>query len=155
MAELENTTPLIDNPGGENNIPSKDVKTDGENEFKINEIIEKQMEAFKNTFMAQFNEEYSHKLDKLKSDNLELEEKKQRFAVSEELRIEGLDGDWIDFAYNKDFEISKMKITQLKGLIDKEVQKGVLNRLRAGSYVPPEDHGGDFTPSKDKPQYFL
>lgn len=156
MEDVLDTTPPIEIDSQEgSNIPSKDLNTDGENEFKINEIIEKQMEAFKDTFMAQFNKEYSEKLSKFKSDNLELEEKKQRLAVGEELRIAGLDGDWMDFVYDKDFEISKMKITRLEGLIKSEVDKGVLERFKEANYIPPPSSKEINIRSTNKPKYFL
>ena len=157
MADAVNTVPPVEsNPVEGSNIPSKDDNASkGDNDFKINELIEKQMEAFKDTFISQFNKEYSDKLTKLENGNLELEEKKQRLIVSEELRNAGLEGDWIDFAYDKDLEICKMKIIQIKAMIKVEVDKGIQERLKT-SYVPPTNYAGKFTQNnKDKPSYFV
>lgn len=158
MADVENTVPPVESdPGEGSNIPSKDVNTpSGENEFKIKELIEKQMEVFKDTFISQFNKEYSDKLTKLENDNLELEEKKQRLIVGEELRNAGLDGSLIDFVYDKDIAVSKMKINQLKEIIEVETNRKVLERFKESSYVPPSNYDGGFTPgNKNKPSYFL
>lgn len=155
MEDVNTTPPMSNDPEGGSNIPpEKDDAPKDNNELKINELIEKQMKAFQDNFITQFNKEYSDKLTKLQSDNLELEEKKQRLIIGEELRDADLDGSLIDFVYDKDIEVSKIKITQLKELIEVAAERKITERLKLNAYTPPTNVEG-FTQNKEKPKYFL
>jgi len=139
-------------PEGGSNIPSK-VTPPGDSDLNAN--MEKQMQIFKENFMAQFDDEYKEKITKLNSDNGELEERKQRLAVSEEIRALGIDSNFIDFVYDKDIEISKVKIKQLEGMIKSEADKETNKRMRVNSYTPPKNNGNITTKGKSKPKYFI
>lgn len=155
MADVANTSPIDNNPEGGNNIPPNNVDDpNGNNELGVKELIENQMKVFQNNFITQFNKEYSDKLTKLQSDNLELEGKKQRLIIGEELRAADLDGSLIDFVYDKDIEVSKMKITQLKELINAAAERKVHNKLKEFSYVPGSNDE-NFIQNKEKPKYFI
>jgi len=140
----DNTPPVVTPPKGD------------ENNDKMNEMIALQMKTFQENLMAQFDGDFKEKLSKLESDKSELEEKKQRLVVMEALRESNLDSSLIDFVYDKDIEISKVKMKQLGDIIAIEVQKGVFDRFKKSSYTPPSDNGGGFSaPGKEKPKYFV
>ena len=124
---------------------------------KMNEMIALQMKTFQDNLMAQFETDYKEKLNKLNTENGELEEKKQRLAVVETLRASNIDSEFLDFVYDKDIEIVKVKIKQLGDLIKLETDRGVLERFKTNCYTPPSSNdfgvfGGE---SKPKPKYFV
>lgn len=138
----------------ETETDKKDVNNDNE-KLDINKIIEKQMKAFQDSFIEQFNKEYSDKLDKLKNDNIELESKKQRILISEELRTNGLDGSLIDLVYDDDIEIVKARISQLNKVIETEALKIVDEKFRNNSYIPGGNSEIPNINNENKPKYFI
>lgn len=168
MAEVNNNTPPTDggtpptDPIKDNGIDDKtnntntdDKNTDPET-LKINEIIQKQIGTFQDSFIKKFNEEYQDKLSKLKSDQNELSEKKQQLAVIDELKTAKMDSSLIDFVYDKDIEVSKIKIKQLSDLITVEVQRGIEDRLRKNAYTPPKGTDNtNFSSNFKKPKYVV
>lgn len=147
MADIDKTPPI---DGG--NPPDNKIIDD----TKINEIIEKQFGTLKDDFMKKFSSEYGDKISKLQSSQKELDEKKQRLAVIDELKAAKMDSSLIDYVYDKDIEISKVKIKQLGDLIAAEVQKGVEERIKSSSYVPPEnDNNSDFLGNFKRPKYVV
>jgi hypothetical protein len=143
-------------PEGEVLPPPSNPPPANDPEFKIKELMQKQMKEFQDGLIAQLEKDYKEKLAKIQNDSHELEEKKQRLAISEELRAVGMDGGLIDFVYDKDIEISKGKIKQLKELIEIEINKGIQERLKASSYVPPKSEGNSqYDNNITKPKYFV
>jgi ABC-type phosphate transport system substrate-binding protein len=108
------------------------VDTISKDNTNINDLIQKQMKNL-------FDNEYKDKFSELQTSQNELEDKKQHIAVLDEMKAAGMDSSLIDFVYDKDIEASKLKIKQLKGLIDTEVQKGVEARMK-NNYIPPTNH---------------
>lgn len=135
--------------------PNDDKNKSPEN-LKINEIIQEQIEAFKKDIKKQFDDEYKSKLSDLQNSKNELEEKKHRIAIMDELKAVNMDSSLIDFVYDKDIEASKIKIKQLDKIIKAEVQKGVEERIHSSIYIPPKnDENADFNSRKTKPRYFI
>jgi hypothetical protein len=129
----------------EENIPPVVAPSNDEN--NINEIIQKQI---KNVF----DTEYKNKFSELQTSQSQLEDKKQHIAVLDEMKAAGIDSSLIDFVYDKDIKASKLKIKQLKGLIDAEVQKGVEARMK-GTFKPPANHGNTTSGSFKMPKYWI
>lgn len=127
---------------------------DSPDSTEINELIQKQLKAFQEEFKKQFDNEYKSKLAELQNNQNELEEKKQYLKVIDELKAANMDSGLIDFVYDRDIEVSKVKIKQLKDLITVEVQKGVEERIKQISYTPPNSNGNIDT-NKPKPRYFI
>lgn len=144
MADIDNTPPV---DGG--NPPDDKVIDD----TKINELIQKQFGALKDDFMKKFTTEYDDKISKLQSSQKELDEKKQRLAVLDELKAAKMDSSLIDYVYDKDIEVSKVKIKQLSGLITAEVKKGIEERLK-GTYKPHQNNTNTLGGFK-KPKYVV
>ena len=156
---MANIVPPVEVDPVEGNTPPPVVtppKGD-ENSVKMSEMIALQMKAFQENLMAQFNGDYTEKLNKLNADNSELEDKKHRLAVAETLRASDMDSEFLDFVYDKDPEIVKVKIKQLSDLMTIAVNKGITERLIKSSYTPPGGTGsGDFGGiSSNKPKYFV
>lgn len=156
---MANIVPPVEVDPVEGNTPPPVVtppKGD-DNNAKMTEMIALQMKAFQETLMAQFDGDYTAKLNKLNADNNELEDKKQRLAVAETLRASNMDGGLIDFVFDKDPEIVKVKIKQLGDLIKLEADRNVMARFKANSYIPPSGNNSDGfgTASKPKPKYFV
>jgi hypothetical protein len=155
MADI--VPPVVDIPLEGDNTPPVVIPPAGDDSnAKMNEMIQEQMKIFQENLMKQFDGDYKEKLNKLNADNSELEEKKQRLLVGETLRSLNMDGGLIDFVYDKDIEITKVKIKQLGDLIESEVDKGIIARFKKNVYIPPSGNNqDDFSGSKDKPRYFV
>lgn len=160
MADVDNTTPVEDRETPKDKPKDKpkdtDKKADPEAE-KINALIQEHLSTFGDNFIKKFNEQYEGKLSQLKSDCAELDEKKQHMAVLDEMKTAKMDSSLIDFVYDKDIEVSKVKIEQLNKLITEEVQRGVETRLKGLAYTPPADAGdSNFSGSQYKrPSYVV
>jgi hypothetical protein len=142
MADTDKTPPVVTPP------------IDNNSDNKINELIQTQLQIFQKSLKKQLDDDYNNKLSKLQSSQSELEEKKQHLAIIDELKTANMDSSLIDFVYDKDIEISKVKIKQLSDLIKAEVQKGIEERLKQNVYIPPINHG-DVDTRKPKPKYFI
>lgn len=144
---IDPPTDIIPSEGEETPPPSGDYA------FNINAMIASQLEAFQSTFINQINEDYSAKLKELQKDKDKLEKTKTKLAIIEELKAAGLDSGLIDFVYDDDQEVAKLKIEQIKKLINSGIEKGIEEKLKLSSYIPPTSSSVD--ERKSKPKYFL
>ncbi|WP_461207827.1 hypothetical protein [Clostridium sp. DL1XJH146] len=128
----------------------------GDYTFDINKMIADQLGVFQNDFITQINAEYKEKFEKLKKDIDDIEKKKKKLAIIEELKTEGLDSSLIEFVYDDNIEIAKLKIAQIKKIIMIGIEQGIELKLKTSSYIPggSSDNLNDNI-DKNKPKYFV
>ncbi|MBU3208043.1 DUF4355 domain-containing protein [Clostridium algidicarnis] len=127
---------------------------------EINQIIKTQMaeiqEKLQADFMEKFNLEFSGKIDNFENEKKEFQSVKQKHAIKELLLENNLESNFLDFVYDDDIEVSKLKLAELNTIIDNRVQNAVNERFKQYSYIPPSS-GETFIPDNGyvKPPYIL
>lgn len=146
--------PVVVEPGaGDNTSPVVTASKGEDNNDKMNEMIQQQMQVFQENLMKQFDGDFKEKLSKFESDKNELEDKKQHLAVAELLRSSNMSSEFLDFVYDSDIEIVKVKTKQLGDLISLEANKGIESRLKGST--PITGSSGVAPKAKEKPKYFV
>ncbi|WP_282804458.1 hypothetical protein [Clostridium tetani] len=124
-------------------------------ENNINDIVKKQMEQFQTQFMEKFQEQFHEKINNFENDKKEFQNAKQRHAIKELLMENNLEGELLDYVYNDDVEVAKLKINEINTIINNRVEKIVMNRLKENSYIPPSK-GESFNNERfNKPSYMV
>jgi len=129
-------------------------KEDKPEENYINDIVKKQMEAFQETLINQFREEFNNEVNKFEEDKKEFQSVKQKHRIKELLLENNLESEFLEFVYDDDIEVASMKIKGLNTIITNRVEYVVKERLKLNSYTPPS---GDSTGSisNKKPPYMV
>ena len=126
--------------------------TDDELTKKIKEILDNQLNSFK--------DEFKNNITELQDKTKEIEQEKYKMQVNKLLGDSKiLDGRFFDFVYSNDIELVKTKIKNLENLINEMVGKMAQNevnkRLDASAWTPGDNSGMQFESTFKKPSYMV
>ena len=126
--------------------------TDDELTKKIKEILDNQLNSFK--------DEFKNNITELQDKTKEIEREKYKMQVNKLLGDSKiLDGRFYDFVYSDDIELVKTKIENLENLINEMVgemaQNEVNKRLDASAWTPGDNSSMQFESTFKKPSYMV
>lgn len=124
-------------------------------ENNINDIVKKQMEQFQTQFMEQFQQQFGDKINKFENDKKEFQNAKQKHAIKELLMQNSLEGELLDYVYDDDIEVAKIKIDEINTIINNRVEKIIIDRLKESSYIPPSNGENFESNNFKKPSYMV
>ncbi len=130
-------------------------KEDKPEENYINDIVKKQMEAFQETLINQFREEFNNEVNKFEEDKKEFQSVKQKHRIKELLLENNLESEFLEFVYDDDIEVASMKMKELNTIITNRVEYVVKERLKLNSYTPPSGDSITGSISNKKPPYMV
>ena len=126
--------------------------TDDELTKKIKEILDNQLNSFK--------DEFKNNITELQDKTKEIEQEKYKMQVNKLLGDSKiLDGRFFDFVYSNDIELVKTRIENLENLINEIVgemaQNEVNKRLDASAWTPGDNSSMQFESTFKKPSYMV
>ena len=126
--------------------------TDDELTKKIKEILDNQLNSFK--------DEFKNNITDLQDKTKEVEQEKYKMQVNKLLGDSKiLDGRFYDFIYSDDIELVKTRIENLENLITEMVgemaQNEVNKRLDASAWTPGDNSSMQFESTFKKPSYMV
>lgn len=151
MADIENEP--VDNNEVEEIKETQEREEPKEN--YINDIVKKQMEQFQTQFTEQFQKQFNDKINKFEDDKKDFQTTKQKHQVKELLMESNLESNLLDYVYDNDVEVVKLKIDEINTIINNRAEKIVMGRLKENSYIPPSK-GESFNNERfNKPSYMV
>ncbi|NFT04102.1 hypothetical protein FDF18_12495 [Clostridium sporogenes] len=149
----ENVTPVDTEEQKQQPKDSQEQEKPKEND--INDIVKKQMEQFQTQFMEQFQEQFNDKINKFEDDKKDFQSAKQKHQIKELLMENNLESNLLDYVYDNDVEVVKLKINEINTIINNRVEKIVTDRLKENSYTPPSSNESFNNDRFNKPSYMV
>lgn len=151
----EDVTPVdIDSKGNESTEEVKEQQEKPKENY-INDIVKKQIEQFQTQFIEQFQDQFNDKINKFENDKRDFQNEKKKHEIKELLMENNLEGELLDYVYDEDLEVVKLKIGEINTIINNRVEKIITNRLRENAYIPPSGNESSNNDKFKKPSYMV